>query len=164
MTLSDYAMTLNDVGRLGMSFSISGYTLDFVKGLQELQKNMAGKEGDAKAQQAMGLAAMGMMQQLTFNNLAVRFDDASLANKVLDMVASQQGMSRDQMVQGLQAMLPFALGQLNNPEFKKSVTEAVSLYLSNPRNIQVARGRPTRSHSPRSLALRWGHRKACRTC
>ncbi len=138
LTLSDYAMTLNDVGRLGLSFSISGYTLDFVKGLQELQRNMAGKEGDAQAQQAMGLAVMGMMQQLTFNNLAVRFDDASLTNKVLDMVASQQGMTRDQMVQGVQAMLPFALSQLNNPEFQKSVTEAVSLYLADPRNIEIA--------------------------
>ncbi len=138
LTLSDYALTLNDVGRLGLSFSISGYTLEFVKSLQELQKNMAGKADDAKAQQAMGLAMMGMMQQLTFNNMALRFDDASLTNKVLDMVASQQGMSRDQMVQGVQGMLPFVLGQLNNPEFQKSVTEAVSLYLSDPRNIEVA--------------------------
>ena len=138
LTLSDYALTLNDVGRLSLSFSISGYTLDFVQELQELQKHMAGKEGNAKAQQAMGLALMGMMQQLTFNNLAVRFDDASLTNKVLDMVASQQGMTRDQMVQGVQAMLPFALVQLNNPEFQKSITEAVSLYLTDPRNIEIA--------------------------
>jgi hypothetical protein len=138
ISLSEYALTLDDVGRLDLQVSISGYTLEFIKGLQELQENMAGKDDDAKAQQAMGFAMMGMMQQLTFNSLAVRFDDASLTNKVLDMVASQQGITRDQMVQGLQGMLPFALAQLKNPEFQKTVTEAVSLYLSDPKSIEIA--------------------------
>ncbi len=138
LTLSEYALTLDDVGRLDMAFSFSGYTLDFVKGLQQLQENMAGKESDAKAQQAMGMAMLGMLQQLSFNNLSLRFDDASVTNKILDMAASQQGISRQQMVQGLQAMVPFALAQLQNPEFQKTVTEAVSLYLSNPKNFEIS--------------------------
>ncbi|MEX3008264.1 hypothetical protein [Hoeflea sp. TYP-13] len=138
LTLSEYSLTLNDVGRLDMQFSISGYTMDFVRGLQELQEQMAAQADDEKAQQAMGFALLGMMQQLTFNSLSLRFDDASVTNKVLDMVASQQGMSRDQMVQGLQGMLPFALAQLQNPDFQKQVTEAVSLYLADPKSIEVS--------------------------
>ena len=138
ITLSEYALTLDDVGRLDLQFSISGYTLDFIKGLQQMQEQMASQSDDAKAQQAMGLAMMGMMQQLTFNSMSIRFDDASLTNKILDMVASQQGMSRDQMVQGLQGMLPLVLAQLQNPEFQKQVTEAVSLYLSDPKSIEIS--------------------------
>ena len=136
LTLNRYALTLNDVGRLDLQFSISGYTLEFVQGLQKLQQQMA--SADEKAQQAMGLAALGMMQQLTFNSLSLRFDDASLTNKVLDMVAGQQGMTRDQMVQGLQGMLPFALAQLQNPEFQQRVSEAVGVYLSDPKNIEIS--------------------------
>lgn len=138
IALDEYALTLNDVGRLDLQFSISGYTLEFIRGLQQLQEQMTGKEDDAKAQQAMGFAMLGMMQQLTLNGLSIRFDDASLTNKVLDMVASQQGTSREQMVQGLQAMLPFVLGRLKNPEFQKTVTEAASLYLSDPKNIEIS--------------------------
>jgi len=138
IALDEYALTLNDVGRLDLQFSISGYTLEFIRGLQQLQEQMAGKEDDAKAQQAMGFAMLGMMQQLTLNGLSIRFDDASLTNKVLDMVASQQGTSREQMVQGLQAMLPFVLGRLKNPEFQKTVTEAASLYLADPKNIEIS--------------------------
>ncbi|MCR9139188.1 MAG: hypothetical protein NXI27_24520 [Alphaproteobacteria bacterium] len=138
IALNEYALTLNDVGRLDLTFSISGYTLEFIRGLQKLQEQMAGKEDDAKAQQAMGFAMLGMMQQLTLNGLSIRFDDASLTNKVLDMVASQQGTTREQMVQGLQAMLPFVLGRLKNPEFQKTVTEAASLYLADPKNIEIS--------------------------
>ena len=138
ITLSEYALTLDDVGRLDLQFSISGYTLEFIKGLQQMQEQMASQTDDAKAQQAMGLAMMGMMQQLTFNSMSIRFDDASLTNKILDMVASQQGMSRDQMVQGLQGMLPLVLAQLQNPEFQQQVTEAVSLYLSDPKSIEIS--------------------------
>ncbi|MCY6380119.1 hypothetical protein [Hoeflea prorocentri] len=137
IALTEYALTLDDVGRLDMQFSISGYTLEFIKGLQQMQEQMAKQDDDGKSQQAMGLAMMGMMQQLTFNSLSVRFDDASLTNKVLDMVASRQGMSRDQMVQGLQGMMPLLLAQLQNPEFQKQVTEAVSLYLSDPKSIEI---------------------------
>jgi len=134
LSIAEYAYTLNDVGRLDMQFSFSGYTLDFIHKLQQLQE----QTGDAQSQQAMGLALMGLMQELTFNSLSIRFDDASVTNKLLEMAASRQGMSRDQMVQGLQAMMPFALAQLNNPEFQKMVTEAVSLYLSDPRNLEIA--------------------------
>jgi hypothetical protein len=35
------------------------------------------------------------------------------------------------------AILPFALAQLNNPEFATQVTMAVSAYLDNPQNIEV---------------------------
>lgn len=138
LALTEYALTLNDVGRLDLQFSMSGYTLEFIRGLQKLQEQMAGKDGDANSQQGMGIAMLGMMQQLTLNGMSIRFDDASLTNKVLEMVASQQGTSRDQMVQGLQAMLPFVLGRLKNPEFQKVVTEAVSLYLADPKNIEIS--------------------------
>lgn len=136
LTLNEYALTLDDVGRLDLQFSISGYTMEFVQGLQKMQEQMA--SGDEQAQQAMGLAALGLMQQLTFNSLSLRFDDASVTNKILDMVASQQGMTREQMVQGLQGMLPFALAQLQNPEFQQHVSEAVGAYLADPKNIEIS--------------------------
>ncbi|MEM9104956.1 MAG: hypothetical protein AAGC96_04805 [Pseudomonadota bacterium] len=136
LTLNEYALTLDDVGRLDLQLSISGYTLEFVQGIQKLQEQMSG--ADEKAQQAMGLAMLGMMQQLTFNSLSLRFDDASVTNKVLDLVASQQGMSREQMVQGLQGMLPFVLAQLQNPEFQQQISEAVGAYLADPKNIEIS--------------------------
>ena len=33
------------------------------------------------------MAMMGLVQQLTFNSMSIRFDDASLTNKIIDYVA-----------------------------------------------------------------------------
>src|SRR5690606_33954116 len=43
MALSQYDITVDDAGTFGMTFDISGYTVDFVKSLQEMQKKMAAK-------------------------------------------------------------------------------------------------------------------------
>ena len=138
ISLTEYAYTLNDVGRLDMQLSISGYTLDFINKLQQLQQQIDGAADDAQSQQATGLAMMGLMQGLTFNGMSMRFDDASVTNKLLEMAGSRQGMSRDQMVQSLQVMVPLALVRLQNADFQKMVTEAVSLYLDDPKNIEIA--------------------------
>ena len=118
---SEYALTLDDVGRLDLQFSISGYTLEFIKGLQQMQEQMASQSDDAKAQQAMGLAMMGMMQQLTFNSLSLRFDDASLTNKVLDMVAEPAGHEPRPDGPGPAGHAAAGAGaQLQNPEFQQA--------------------------------------------
>ena len=52
MELSQYDMTVNDAGTLGMTFDLSGYTPEFIKSLQDLQKQMAAQPagGDQSAQ------------------------------------------------------------------------------------------------------------------
>lgn len=138
LNLSEYSMTLEDVGRLDVKLAISGLSLKFVEGLQQLSEQMRGKEDDPKSQQAMGIAALGMLQQLSLYHVSLRFDDASLTNRILDAFAKQRGIDREKMIQGLKGTLPFALAALQNAEFQQQVSSAVGAFLDNPESIEIA--------------------------
>ncbi|MCX8280430.1 hypothetical protein OSJ77_09520 [Phyllobacterium sp. 0TCS1.6C] len=119
-------------GTLGVKLDISGYTLDFVKSIQEASKNAEGKPDDAQA-----MAMMGLMQQLNFNNASIRFDDNSVTGKALDYVAKQQNAKRSDLVNQAKAILPMAAAQLGDAEFAQAVGTAVSAYLDDPKNIEI---------------------------
>lgn len=137
MALSQYDMTVNDAGTLGITFDLSGYTPEFIKSLQELQKQMAAQPAGGD-QSAQGMAMLGLMQQLTFNAAAVKFTDASLTNKVLEYVAKMQGQKPADIANMAKAMVPFGMAQLNNPELTTQVTNAVSAFLDSPKSLTVS--------------------------
>ena len=125
---------IDDAAVLKMSFDISGYTPQFVSALQDMQKQMSEGKVD---QQAQGLAMLGLMQQLTFNGMQIRIEDASLTGKLLDFFGKQQGADGNAMAQQLKGMMPFMLGQLGNPEFAANVSSAVGTYLDNPKSLTI---------------------------
>ena len=136
MDVSKYNVTVNDAGTLGMKFAIGGYTLEFLKSVQELQKKMAAApEGEDNS--AHGMAMLGLMQQLSFNNLSIRFDDHSLTNKILEYVGKQQGMSGKDIANQAKAVVPFGLAQLQNPELTAQASAAVNQYLDDPRSLEI---------------------------
>ncbi len=138
IALDEYAFDFTDVGRLALSVDLSGYTLEFIKALQEATKAQQSNPNKEEANQAMGLAMMGLMQQMTFNGASIRFDDASITRKVLDYVGAQQGISGDQMAQSLKGLLPFMLAQLNIPELQNEIVTAVNAYLDDPKSLTVS--------------------------
>ena len=137
MQLSQYDITVDNAGTFGMTFDISGYTLEFVKSLQEMQKKMAEKPEGADSS-AEGMAMLGLLQQLTFNGASIRFDDDSLTGKILDYAAKQQGMTAKDIANQAKAIVPFGMAQLNNPELTAQVTAAVSKFLDDPKSLEIA--------------------------
>lgn len=127
-----------DVGMLSLAFNLSGYTLDLVKSLQEQMKSMETNPNKEAAQQAAGLAIMGLAQQLTFNSASISFDDSSITSRVLDYVGSEQGMSGRQFAQSLKGMVPIMVAQLNVPDLQNAITEAVNTYLDDPKNLTIS--------------------------
>ncbi|MBT1153986.1 hypothetical protein J1C56_00105 [Aminobacter anthyllidis] len=137
MALSSYDVTVDNAGTLGMTFDLGGYTVEFLKSVQELQKKMAAQpEGTDNS--AQGLAMLGLMQQLTFNGATVRFDDDSVTNKVLEYLAKQQNMTAKDIANQAKAIVPFLMMELNNPELSTQVTTAVTAYLDAPKSIEIA--------------------------
>jgi hypothetical protein len=132
MALTEYAFDFKNVGKLNFMVDLSGYTPAFVKSLQEINKTMGGKDDSAK-----GMAALGLMQQLTFNSLSIRFDDASVANRVIDFAAKQAGQPREAVLSQAKGMVPFMLMQLQDADFATSVTAAVTAFLDNPKSIEI---------------------------
>ncbi|MER9521964.1 hypothetical protein NKI96_00070 [Mesorhizobium sp. M0292] len=137
MDLSKYDISVENAGTLGMTFGLGGYTVDFVKSLQEMQKKMAAQPEGAD-NSAQGMALLGLLQQLSFNSASIRFDDDSLTGKVLEYVGKQQGMSGKDIANQAKAIVPFGMAQLNNPELTAEVTAAVSKYLDDPKSLQIS--------------------------
>jgi hypothetical protein len=132
MTITESAYDIKDVGRLNMTFDLSGYTPALVKSLQDMNKTMAGKDESAK-----NLAMLGMLQQLNFISMSIRFDDASITGRALDYFAKQQGQDRAAMVNQSKAIIPFMVAQLKDPDFAAKVTAATSAYLDAPKSLEI---------------------------
>ncbi|MBD0416711.1 hypothetical protein [Oryzicola mucosus] len=137
MQLSQYDITVNNAGTLGMTFDLGGYTMDFLKSMQDLQKKMAEQPKGADTN-AQSMAMLGLMQQLTLASATIRFDDDSLTGKILDYVAKQQGAKPEDIANQAKAILPFMSGQLQNPELAKQISTAVNAYLDDPQSLEIA--------------------------
>ncbi len=137
LSLSQYDLSVKDVGTLGMTFDIGGYTPAFMKSLQDMQKKMAASP-QGSDQSAQGIAMLGLMQQLTLTGVSVRFDDDSLTNRLLEFYAKAQNVKPEDLKNQVKAILPFMTAQLNNPELNSQLITAVNAFLDNPGNIEVS--------------------------
>jgi hypothetical protein len=136
--MSEYAFDFDNVGRLDINFSMSGYTLDFIKAMQDAVKAAEANPDKAAGQQAMGMAMMGLMQQLIYNGASIRFDDAGITAKALEFAGKQQGVDGKQMAQSLKGMLPMMLGAMNMPDLQKQIEAAANAYLDDPKSLTVS--------------------------
>lgn len=138
INLTEYALDFENIGRLDVTFSMSGYTLDFVKSLQEAIKAAEANPNKEAGQQAMGMAMLGLMQQLSYNSASIRFDDAGITAKALDYAGKQQGVDGKQFAQSLKGMAPMMLAQMNIPELQAQISSALNAYLDDPKSIEVS--------------------------
>jgi hypothetical protein len=130
--IKEESFDFENIGRLNMTLDISGYTNEVAQQIASFSK-MASKDANA----AQGFAFLGIMQKLTFNTVSLRFDDASITNRVLDFAAQKAGQPREAYVAQLKAMAPLMVMQLQEPDLIKSVSEAVSAYLDNPKSLEI---------------------------
>ena len=136
--LNEYAFDFENVGRLDVKFSLSGYTLDFVKAMQDAIKASESNPDKQAANQALGMSMMGLAQQLIYNGASIRFDDAGITAKALEFAGKQQGVDGKQMAASLKGMLPMMLGQMNMPDLQKQIEGAVNAYLDDPKSLMVS--------------------------
>jgi hypothetical protein len=137
LTISEESFDVQNVGKLNFKFDISGYTPQLIKQMQELTKQNAGKTDASN-----GMAMMGLMQQLTLNSVSLRFDDASITGKLLDLASKQMGQPKDAIINQYKGMLPVMAAQLKDPEFVTMLSNAANAYLDNPKNFEIKTAPP----------------------
>lgn len=137
LTVDEFSFDVPNAGRFDMTFAIDGYTPAFMKTLQEVTKASAAAGTDEQAQAAQGLAMLGLLQQLSYVSTSMRYDDAGLAPKVLDLLASQQKITKEALTTQYKAVLPFALAQVQNAEFAANVTTEVGKFLDDPKSLEI---------------------------
>ena len=57
---------------------------------------------------------------------------------MLDFVAKQQGSNRASIIAQAKGALPFALAQLQNPEFAAQAAAAIGAFLDNPGSLKIS--------------------------
>jgi hypothetical protein len=137
LALEEYVLDFANVGRLDVAFSLSGYTLDFIRSANETARAMEANPNKEEAQQAANLAMLGLMQRLTFNSAQIRFEDAGITKRALDVAGKQRNTSGEQLAQMIKAMTPMVLAQYNIPELQNALSQAVNAYLDNPGSFTI---------------------------
>ncbi|HMB48177.1 MAG TPA: hypothetical protein VKN63_07870 [Afifellaceae bacterium] len=77
------------------------------------------------------------MMNVVLNSIRLKYVDDSLAVRILDMMAKQQGIERAQFAQQISMALPFMLSAINNQEFQNEVATAAGAFLTDPGTIEV---------------------------
>jgi hypothetical protein len=70
-------------------------------------------------------------------DLTIRYEDNSLFGRLLDLLAGEQGLSREAYVQQISAALPFLLAALTHPQFRSELIQVLGVFLQNPRSLTL---------------------------
>ncbi|KFC70585.1 hypothetical protein FF80_00856 [Devosia sp. LC5] len=138
MVMDQFLFDFADVGALDINLDVTGMTPEMLDKIYAMQAAMA--TGDAtseEAQSAQMMSGMQLMQAISIVSAKVRYDDASLAGKLLDFFASQSGGDRATFVAGLKSMLPTLIDQSGIPTLKDVVVPPVSAFLDDPQSLEV---------------------------
>ncbi len=139
MVVEESSVTIDNIGKLDITFDISGYDLESIQQLQQAGKDLAGIEPGSPEYKARGLqTVMGLVTKLSLNEFAVRFDDDSITAKALAMMSERAGITDKQMIVGLAAMIPVKLAGMVPPDLIEQVVAAMTDFLKNPQSIEVS--------------------------
>lgn len=150
MDVTAFTLDFDDVGALDLTFEVTGFTPAVLDQIYAMQASMAaGGELSEEQAQAQMMQGMALMQGVNIVSAAIRYDDASLAGKLLDFFAAQSGADRATFVEGLKAMLPAMLAETGIPALNDLVVPPVSAFLDDPQSLEVSVNPP----SPTSLLV-----------
>jgi len=115
LTVRNFAIDAADVGKFAVSGIISGV-----------------KASDMASDASPDALANGKLE-----SLSIRFDNAGVVERALDMQAKMMGASRDDIVAQLNGALPFMLNAINNPAFQEKVAKAGQAFLTDPKSLTI---------------------------
>ncbi len=101
---------------------------------------ISGKFGNLPEPTALNDAdATSKAAEAEVHTLTVQYVDKSLAGRILDLVAKQQGMPREDYAKQIAGALPFLLAQIGiaETEFQNEVAGALSTFLQDPQSLTI---------------------------
>jgi hypothetical protein len=145
MVVDEFLFDFADVGALDINLDITGMTPAVLDQIYAMQAQMAaaGEEASEEQSQAQMMQGMAIMQGVSIASASIRYDDASIAGKLLDYFAAQSGTDRAGFVEGLKATLPGLVSQSGIPALNDLVVPAVSEFLDNPQSLEIAVAPPS---------------------
>lgn len=124
LDIPELAIAAADVGTLKIAATVDGLTPAVV---EEMKK--------AEADQAK---QMELLQSLSVVRLSLRWEDASLTGRVLDMQAKQQGVDSKTYARQIKLLVPALVSMIGNKDFETKIVAATGVFLDQPKSLTVA--------------------------
>lgn len=124
LDIPSFTIGAADMGTLKLVAAIGGLTPAVVDALKKT-------EGDQDKQ-------MELLQSLTVEKLSLRWDDATLATRLIGMQAKEQGVDAKTYAKQIKLMLPALLSMVGNKDFEKKVAGAAGAFLEAPKSLTVS--------------------------
>lgn len=121
LSLENLSLNGANICSLTISFALGNVTADAIKAFQAAQNDTSKQ--------------LEILQGFSIEALSLRFDNASIVDRLLDAQATAQGRKRDQYVRDLAAAAPLMVSGLNNKVFEKKVADAVVAFLKAPKSM-----------------------------
>ena len=138
MTIQNMLLDFAEVGAIDIKAEITGFTPAVLDQIYAMQATMAtGGTPTEEQAQAQMMQSMAIMQGVSIVGASVRYDDASLAGKLLDFFAAQSGADRASFVEGLKSMVPAIIAESGIPALNDVVVPPVSAFLDDPKSLEI---------------------------
>lgn len=124
VTIDQLSVSGAEIGGLKLGFVIGGVTQEVVDALKKAEK-------DQNKQ-------MEILQGLTVEQLSLRYEDASLAKRLISTQAKKQGIPEQAFVQQIGAIVPMMVSAIGNKDFEAKIASAASAFLKAPKSITVS--------------------------
>ena len=147
LDIKECALDFDGIGRLDTAFSMSGWTLDTFKKYAEMGSQQVRHDPENGEDIDPMVAAMGeILSNLSFTGTKIRFDDAGITKRVLDLAGKgmdyfvgKNDLTGVQVARMIKIMTPIFLSQteLGIP-LRNEIAAAVDAYLDNPKSVTIA--------------------------
>ncbi len=124
VVIDQMAVTGADIGGLKLTFALGGFTPEVMEGFKKAENDQAKQ--------------MELLQGVTVERLSLRYEDASLAKRMIDAQAKKQGVPADAFVQQINAIVPMMLSAIGNKDFEKKIAAAAGTFLKAPKSLTVS--------------------------
>ena len=124
VTIDQVSISGAELGSLKLAIALGGFTPEVVEALKKAEKDQAKQ--------------MELLQGITVEKLSLRYDDASLAKRLISAQAKKQGLPEEAFVQQIGAIVPMMVSAIGNKDFEAKIAKAVSLFLKTPKSLTVS--------------------------
>lgn len=125
LVMPTFDIAIQDMGTLSMALGFGGFTQDVYEKLSKL-------DIEKEPEKAMEIA-----QALDLASAKIRFENASIVEKVIEKQAKDAGQSPADFTSQISGALPLMLSAIGNKDFEKKVATAAAAFLKSPKSISA---------------------------
>ncbi|MFD1694476.1 hypothetical protein [Roseibium aestuarii] len=130
LTIESLHVDARDMASLDLSLTAGGVTKPLMDKLQAVSALKPSREEQQKLQQEL-------LQSVTVNSITLDLVNHGLYERVIELQAQGQGVSRQDLEKQLGIVLPMALVQIQDTELRRQAQEALTAFLATPGSLRA---------------------------